>query len=242
MNFFEFIRDHLAHVLPILAAGFIAIALVAERSRALMMVYPLKNSKLFFEKISELVVSGRIAEAVSLCDQNSSSLAPRLVKAGLLRAHLPDEAVEQALALSLGELTRMVTKRTSFLATIANVATLLGLLGTIAGLVASFEAVGHADAQQKAAMLSAGIATAMNATMMGLGVAIPSMVLFSILVNKSNSLVADLEETALRTIDTLKLRYYMADGSEHVHANGNAHPPAAPKTANVVSLTGRKAA
>lgn len=214
MGFIDFIQNNLAHVLPILIAAGFAIAIMAERTRALISVYPLKNSKLFFERLGELIVNNKTSEAVAFCDQYSKKPAAQIVKAGLLRAHMPDEAIEQALAMALGDATRLVSKRTSFLATIANVATLLGLFGTIAGLIQSFEAVGHADAQQKAAMLSAGIATAMNATMLGLGVAIPCMVAFSFLVNKSNALVGDMEDSALKTIDALKLRYYSADLSE----------------------------
>jgi biopolymer transport protein ExbB/TolQ len=101
------------------------------------------------------------------------------------------------------------------LATIANVATLLGLFGTIAGLVQSFEAVGHADAQQKSALLSAGIATAMNATMLGLGVAIPCMIAFSFLMNRSNRLVADLEESSVQITDALKQRFYASEFIEN---------------------------
>ena len=239
MGLLDFIQNNLGHVLPILIAGFVAIALIAERSRTLLMIYPLKNTKPFFEKLGELVVSGRVSEAVALCDQYGKKPATRIVKAGLLRAHLPDTAVEQAPAMHLGQASRMVTKRTSFLATIANVATLLGLFGTIAGLIQSFEAVGHADPQQKAAMLSAGIATAMNATMLGLGVAIPCMVAFSILVNKSNALVGDLEDSALKTLDILKLRYYVADSPEALLADGQStRPPASPRVVGA----GRKAA
>lgn len=238
MGFLEFIQNNLSHVLPILIAGAIAIAIMVERFRALLSTYPMQNSKAFFEKLSELLISGRTSEAISLCDQYSAKPAARIVKAGLLRAHLPDEAVEQALAMSLAENTRAVTQRTSFLATIANVATLLGLFGTIAGLITSFEAVGHADAQQKAAMLSAGIATAMNATMMGLAIAIPCMVAFSVLVNKANALVGELEDSALKTIDTLKLRYYVGDAQE----GGLSHHAQPPHKPSVVPVERKKAA
>jgi hypothetical protein len=106
-------------------------------------------------------------------------------------------------------------------ATIANVATLLGLLGTIAGLIHSFEAVGHADAQQKAALLAAGISTAMNATMLGLGVAIPCMVAFSFLVNRQNQLIGDVDQSAVQILDILKQRYYAAE-NEAVHGRRDA--------------------
>jgi biopolymer transport protein ExbB len=94
-----------------------------------------------------------------------------------------------------------VQKRTVFLATIANVATLLGLFGTIAGLIQAFEAVGAADAQQKSALLAQGISTAMNATMLGLAVAIPCMIAFSFLMNRTNQLTGDIEQSAIRALD-----------------------------------------
>ena len=74
--------------------------------------------------------------------------------------------------------------------------------------------MGHADAQQKSALLSAGIATAMNATMMGLAVAIPAMVAFSILVNRSNQLIATMETSSIKTLDLLKQRFYAAENPE----------------------------
>lgn len=96
---------------------------------------------------------------------------------------------------------------------IANVATLLGLLGTILGLIQSFEAVGNASAQQRSALLAAGISTAMNATMLGLAVAIPCMVAFSLLVNKSNKLNAEVERAAVRVMEMIKQRYFAGENS-----------------------------
>jgi biopolymer transport protein ExbB/TolQ len=148
--------------------------------------------------------------------------------------------IENGLQLATHEATAAIQKRTSFLATIANVATLLGLLGTIAGLIASFEAVGHADPQQKSALLAAGISTAMNATMMGLGVAIPCMVAFSFLMNSTNRLIGDIDQAAIRVMDILKQRYYQAEaggfqmgsqgdstdsGEEGMSAPTNGHGP-----------------
>lgn len=220
MSIFEFIRDNWAHVMPILIAGAIGIAIMVERWKALFVQYPMQNSNAFFEKVSDLVSKGKVNEAVSLCDQYPTKPAAQLVKTGLLRAHLPDDSIEQGIAMKLGESSRAIGRRTSFLATIANVATLLGLIGTIAGLIHSFEAVGHADAQQKSALLSAGIATAMNATMMGLGVAIPCMVAFSVLINRSNKIIGDLEDASLKTVDLLKLRFYTQDLG---HSASNDH-------------------
>jgi hypothetical protein len=116
--------------------------------------------------------------------------------------------IEDGLRIATHEAQSLVQKRIGYLATIANVSTLLGLFGTILGLIHSFEAVGHADAQQKSALLSAGISTAMNATLLGLGVAIPCMIAYSFLVNRANQLTSQIEDASLKTMDLLKQRFY----------------------------------
>src|SRR6185312_7457008 len=174
---------------------------------------PIENPRDFFDKLTDLVISGRVAEAISHCDRYSEKPVAQVIKQGLLRAHQPEQLIEHGLQIAVGEATQAIQRRTTFLATIANVATLLGLFGTIAGLIASFEAVGHADPQQKATLLAAGISTAMNATMMGLAVAIPCMVAFSFLMNKTNRLLGDIDSSAIRTLDILKQRYYSAESS-----------------------------
>ncbi len=204
-------KNNFAHVLPILIAGVVAVAIVAERLRALFWVYPLQGKDKFFERIRELVMSDRLPEAVALCDLYPSKPMSRVTKEGLIRAHQPEEMVGDGLQLAVSEASQKISKRTQFLATIANVATLLGLFGTIAGLIQSFEAVGSADAQQKSAILAAGISTAMNATMLGLGVAIPCMVAFSFLMNRSNRLTVELDQAAIRTLDLLRQRHYGTD-------------------------------
>jgi biopolymer transport protein ExbB/TolQ len=207
----QFLRENFLHVAPLLIAGAIAIAIIVERVRALYSVYPIRDSRGFFEKITDLVLAGKVSEAVAVCDRNTGKPAATIVKQALLRAHQPETLIEHGLQLAVGDATQTIQKRTSFLATIANVATLLGLFGTIAGLIHSFEAVAHADPQQKSALLAAGISQAMNATMLGLGIAIPCMVAFSFLMNKSNRLVAEIEHSAIHSLDILKQRYYSAE-------------------------------
>jgi len=212
-QFFDFIRTSFLHVAPILIAGAFAVAIILERARALFKVYPIRDQQGFFDKIRDLVMNGKMGEAVALCDRFPHKPTAQVVKQALLRAHQPETLIEHGLQIAVGDSTMVIQKRTTFLATIANVATLLGLFGTIAGLINSFEAVGHADPQQKAALLAAGISQAMNATMLGLGVAIPCMIAFSFLMNKTNRLVAELEGSAIRSIDILKQRYYSAEAT-----------------------------
>ncbi len=208
MGFIEFIQKEFYHAAPTLAAGLFAIAIVIERVKALTKTYPMKNGKAFFEKIQEMIEKGQTSQAVALCDQYIEKPVARVVKTALSRGHLPEEAIEQGINITMQEVSHDIQKRTAFLATIANVATLLGLFGTIAGLIASFKAVASADPAMKSAMLSEGISTAMNATMLGLGVAIPCMVAFAFLMNRSNRILAEVEEVALKTMDAMKLRYF----------------------------------
>jgi biopolymer transport protein ExbB/TolQ len=207
----DFLRDNFWHVAPNVLAGLVAVAIVVERINALFYQYPLQGYKRFFDRIRELVVADRLGEAIAFCDLYPGKPIAMIAKEGLIRAHQPEPMIEDGLAIAVNENAQRITKRTGFLATIANVATLMGLLGTIAGLIHSFEAVGHADAQQKSALLAAGISTAMNATMLGLGIAIPCMVAFSFLMNKSNRLNAELENAAIKTLDVIRQRYYGAD-------------------------------
>lgn len=229
-DFFEFLRTSFWHVAPILIIGAFALAIIVERTRALFIIYPVKDKQGWFDKMTELVLSGKLGEAVALCDRFPSKPTAAVVKQALLRAHQPEPLIEHGLQIAVGEATQSIQRRTSFLATIANVATLLGLLGTIAGLIHSFEAVGHADPQQKSALLAAGISQAMNATMLGLAIAIPCMLAFSFLMNKTNRLVAEIEQSAVRALDILKQRYYSSEAmslqefsSDEAPAQSNGH-------------------
>jgi biopolymer transport protein ExbB len=215
-KFLDFMLTNIGHVAPILIAGVIGIAIVAERFKALFQTYPLVGRQKFYNRLRELVMADKIQEAITLCDQYPNKPAAIIAKEGLLRAHLPEEMVSDGLNLVMGEWVENVSKRTGFLSMIANVATLLGLFGTIAGLIQSFEAVGFADPQQKSAILAAGISTAMNATMMGLGVAIPAMVAFSFLMNKSNRLIGELDQCVLNTLDIIRQRSYGVDTAKRV--------------------------
>jgi biopolymer transport protein ExbB len=214
-NIAQFIKENFWHVMPILVAAVLAIAIVMERLRALFVTYPMHDRKQFFDRLRGYIMADRLMDAIALCNVYESKPMAQVVREGLIRGHQPEEMVADGLALAVSEASQRITQRTAYLATIANVATLLGLFGTIAGLIQSFEAVGSANASEKSALLAAGISTAMNATMLGLGVAIPCMVAFSFLMNRTNRMSAELDQAAIRTMDLLRQRYYN-DGKEDV--------------------------
>lgn len=111
-----------------------------------------------------------------------------------------EEELEQA---SIMEVPKYA-ERLNYLSLFANIATLLGLLGTIAGLQTSFSSLATHEAAQKAAMLANGISQAMNTTAFGLIVAVPCMVLFTVLSNKQKAIVRELDEAVVRLVSYIK--------------------------------------
>ncbi len=101
------------------------------------------------------------------------------------------------------EIVPALEKRTHYIATFANIATLLGLLGTIIGLIKAFTAVSHADPAEKADLLSASISVAMNTTAFGLMVAIPLLLVYSVLQSKTTTLVDSLEMASVKFLNML---------------------------------------
>lgn len=94
-------------------------------------------------------------------------------------------------------------KRTQYLATLANIATLLGLLGTIIGLIAAFTAVANADPAEKATLLSESISVAMNTTAFGLIAAIPLLFCHAVLQSKTTEIVDSLEMAGVKVLNIL---------------------------------------
>lgn len=111
------------------------------------------------------------------------------------------------------EATPRLGKRTHYLSTFANIATLLGLLGTIVGLIQAFTAVSNADPSEKAALLSSSISVAMNTTAFGLIVAIPLLLIYSVLQTKTTELVDSLEMASVKVLNIIK---------EHANKDGDS--------------------
>jgi biopolymer transport protein ExbB len=244
MGFLSFIQEHFMHAAPILIVGAVGAIIIVERLMTLVSVYPLARSRSFFEKIQNLVLNERISEAIAFCDRYHAKPIANVVREGLLRAHQTESLIQHGLEIAVGEAHDKIAARTGYLATIANVSTLLGLLGTILGLIQSFEAVGHANPQQRSALLAAGISTAMNATMLGLIVAIPCMIAFSYLTTSTNRLNAEVERSAVRIMDFIKQRYFTGEqgggsaGAGSGGGGGSGHGPI-PRTSDNATLIDR---
>jgi len=128
-----------------------------------------------------------------------NTMIHKIVQAGFqaFQRSKSDSEVQIAIDAAASKYFPTLEKRTAYLATIANIATLLGLLGTISGLIMSFEGAGRADAEEKAALLASGISAAMNCTAFGLIVAIPTLLIFAFLQGRTQTLIDDVNEVVL---------------------------------------------
>ena len=116
------------------------------------------------------------------------------------------EDIEQAMEESLMEIMPRLEKRTHYLATFANMSTLAGLLGTIIGLIDAFTAVSNADPADKAELLSASISIGMNCTAFGLMVAIPLVLVHSLLQTKTTEIIDSLEMASVKFLNAITER------------------------------------
>ena len=160
-----------------------------------------------FNDILPMIQKGDFKAVLSYA-QNSKAPVARIVAAGISRlAHTQRrEDIEYAMEEGVMEALPRLEKRTQYLATLANVSTLFGLLGTISGLIEAFAAVANVDPSQKAQMLSASIAIAMNATAFGLGTAIPFLLIHMVLQTKTTEIVDSLEMAGVKVLNILAAR------------------------------------
>lgn len=189
----QFINDSGVVGWCIMLVGIGSVALMIERAHVLYFKYGMKTDE-FMTKVQTLVLAKKADEALVLCSQLNGKPLANAFKTILEKADRDDDTIFQAHDIAMSENIPMLTKRIHYLSMLANVATLMGLLGTIHGLILSFAAVAQADPTQKQAMLANGISVSMYTTALGLVVAIPAMVAYSFLVSRQNQLVDTLTE------------------------------------------------
>ena len=155
------------------------------------------NARAFLEQIRKLVLANNIDRAVKLCSATEAPVA-QVARSGLQRTHRGEIAVAQAIEETLVDVTPLLKKRVQILWSIANIATLVGLLGTVVGLIRAFGAVSAAKPEERSALLAKGISEALNNTAMGLGIAVTCIIAHAILSSASKKQVSDLETFALK--------------------------------------------
>ncbi len=162
------------------------------------------DAKALLTQITRLIRNGQIDQARKICARMKNPLA-LILEAALwhFMQNESDQDIQNAVdEVGLRELPK-IQRRTHYISLFANISTLMGLLGTIFGLQSAFDALATADPSQKAIVLAKGISMAMNTTAMGLIVAIPCMILFSILGAKANTLIEEIDESSVRMLNFL---------------------------------------
>lgn len=162
------------------------------------------RNRQLWAQVVPLLQQGNFRGAVQLCQRSSAAMG-RILNYGLTRlesARRRDD-VEKAMEESLMEVMPRLERRTQYLSMFANLATLLGLLGTIIGLIQAFTAVSNANPADKADLLSASISVAMNTTAFGLMAAIPLLLVHALIQSKTTELVDSLEMASLKFLNTV---------------------------------------
>ena len=189
-----------------LVVSALVIALIVERTAFQLTKYRV-NSKEFFAQIKKLVTAGNIDRAIKLCDAGDYPTL-QLVKAGLTHANKGPDEIDAAMSEKIGELKPAVDKRVGSLWSLANIATLVGLLGTVLGLIATFAAISQPGltAADRQVALSLGIAEAMYNTALGLGIAVVCMIAHLVLHQRAKTIQHDLDATQERVFNLLTIQ------------------------------------
>jgi len=201
-NVIRFFQDGGSFMLPIAIVLVIGIAIAIERW--IYLTFATQTNRRAFNQILPLLKKKDYSAIVKMGQSNGAPVS-RMVAAGVIRMSESPRRDDIELAMEEGVLEAMprLEKRTGYLATLANIATLLGLLGTIIGLIAAFTAVANADPTEKASLLSSSISVAMNTTAFGLISAIPLLLAHALLQTKTTEIIDSLEMAGVKCLNVL---------------------------------------
>ncbi len=183
-----------------LVVSAIVIALIVERAAFQLGKYRV-NSKEFFAQIKKLVTAGNIDRAIKLCDAGDYPTL-QLVKAGLTHANKGPDEIDAAMSEKIGELKPAVEKRIGSLWSLANIATLVGLLGTVLGVMDAFIGIASKGSGNLSAV-APGVAEALVTTVAGLAAAIPAVIAYNVFVNKLGLFAGELEGFANELVGSM---------------------------------------
>lgn len=182
--------------------GLVGFAIAVERWVRINFTYSV-NSRAFMAKLKKYILSDNIDRAISLCNSKTQALLPRVMKAGLTRAKDSAEEIQHAIEEATLECLPRLEERSLYLPVIANLATLMGLLGTIVGLILAFKASDALDAAARNAFLQKSIAMALNCTAIGVSVAIPALLTNALLQARVNAIISDIDQYSVKLVNLI---------------------------------------
>lgn len=187
-------------IYPIILCSIIAVAVFFER------LWVLRRKRIiptdFIRNVEELIKKKKISDAIFLCQGDNSSIA-KIFVAGLKNLGRGMWLVKEAIEERGGREAVILEKNVGILSTIANLTPLLGLLGTVSGMIKTFNVI-SLHGVGNPAPLAGGIAEALITTATGLCVAIPALVCYRILKDKAKSLIFEMEENSIKIIEIME--------------------------------------
>ena len=187
-------------MVPIIIAGVLTLAIVIERLISLRNA-EIDNEK-FIKDIEESLKRRKIKEAIQLCEAQDKPV-PRVIKAGLLKSDRSREEIKEAIEDAANHEIPVLEKYLGIVATIATLSPLLGLLGTVTGLIKAFMVIEARGGLVNPGELAGGIWEALVTTVAGLVVAIPAYLAYNYFVSRVNNIILQMEKSATRLIDIL---------------------------------------
>ena len=209
MDFFNmivrFFQGGGAMMYPIAVVLVIGAAIAIERY--IVLTHTSMRNRGLWNEIAPLLAQGNFKGAVQVTGKSDAAIG-QILSYGLARINSAKsrDDIEKAMEESLMDVVPRLEKRTHYLATFANLATLLGLLGTVVGLINAFAAVATVNPADKANLLSASISVAMNCTAFGLMTAVPLLVIHAVLQTKTTELVDSLEMASVKFLNAVTER------------------------------------
>lgn len=194
-----------------------ALAVVSERLFVLLFRLRI-NDRAFLSAIEKLVMAGNFERAIKLCTSQEGAAVPRVVRAALANARSGAAAVTSSVDEAMTEVTPQITRRAGILWGIANLATLIGLVGTVWGLMDSFAAIALAKPDEKSVQLTQGIAHAMSNTFFGLAIAVTCVFFHMILSVLVKNVLDGVDHSAIRIENILAKRRLSTGGREGASA------------------------
>ena len=185
------------------------VGVIIERFIFLFFKYNI-NANAFMAQIQKLVMANSIDKAIKLCNAAPSAALARVIKAGLTRANKGTQEIQNAVEEASLEVIPYIQKRTNSLLAIANIATLMGLLGTIIGMIGAFSAMANVAPDKRQAELGKNISLAMNTTAFGLIVAIPCMICHLILSGVTKKIIDEIDLYSVKLENLLISRAHLA--------------------------------
>jgi biopolymer transport protein ExbB/TolQ len=195
----------------ILSASILGIGIMIERVVMLFFKYNI-NANAVMAQIQKLVMANSIDKAIKLCNAAPSAALARVIKAGLTRANKGGDEIQNAVEEATLEVIPFIQKRTNALATVANIATLLGLLGTIIGMIGAFSDLATVAPDKRQEALGRNISLAMNTTAFGLIVAIPCMAAHAVLTGLTKKIIDEIDLYSVKLENLLISRQGSSQG------------------------------